>query len=61
MRLYGLDLGEVEEVVLGPGRLGHDRRGNLVYARSTRTGRTLTVVIALDEPDLVVTVFEEER
>jgi len=60
MRLYGLTQDEVTEVISAGERDGEDRHGNLFYAKRVR-GRTLRVVLALDDLGTVITVYDLEE
>jgi Domain of unknown function (DUF4258) len=60
LRLYGVRVQEVESVVRNPIGKDFERRGNPRY-RAMVAGRPYRVVVALDEPDLIITHFPEER
>jgi hypothetical protein len=57
MRLYGISPQDVEEVVANPTGRSVDERGNARLAGETGAGRPILVVVAEDDPDLVITVF----
>ena len=59
MRSRRLSRSDVEAIIASEaGWISRDRRGNIVATGFVRD-ELMTVVIALDEPDLVVTVFGE--
>jgi hypothetical protein len=60
LRLYKVTVREVESVVENPFGKDSDPRGNPRY-RGLIAGRPYCVVIALDQPDVVITHFPEER
>ena len=51
---------DLEQVVLRPEAIDHDDDGRPRYLGSV-CGVPVCVVMALDEPDLIVTVFRRER
>jgi hypothetical protein len=60
LRLYGVRAQEVESVVKNSIGKDFERRGNPRY-RGTIRRRPYLVVVALDEPSLIITHFPEER
>jgi len=52
---------KVEELVAPENLWGVERYGNAVFAARSDDGRFVTIVLALDEPDLVITVEGERR
>jgi hypothetical protein len=61
MRLYRFSLREVEEVAGFESLWGLDRRGNPIFVGSSGDGRPMKVVMALDAPDYVITVYGERK
>lgn len=59
MRLYSVTRDEVAEVVAGRARLDRDEKGNFVIAGEV-AGRTLVVIVAADDPKLVITLHPED-
>ena len=57
MRLYGLDAEDAERIIETPDREARDESGNVVYVASF-AGRSMSVVVAGDDPDLVITLWE---
>jgi hypothetical protein len=57
MRLYRISVQDVETAVARPICRGGDRKGNVRLSGETGAGRPILVVVAGDDPDLVVTVF----
>jgi hypothetical protein len=60
LRLYKATVREVESVVRNPTGKDSDERGNPRY-RGSIAGRRYCVVVALDDPDVIITHFPEER
>jgi len=58
MRLYRFTPREVEGVVVAMNLWGLDRKSNPIFTGHSVDGRRMTVVMALDEPDYAITVFE---
>jgi hypothetical protein len=56
----GATLAEVERVVADPIDVDRDEDGKPMYAGYVQ-GIRVRVVVALDEPDLVVTIHERRR
>jgi len=56
----GGTLEEVERVIMEPVRVDQDPDGRLRYTGAIR-GVRVRVVVALDEPDLIVTIHERRR
>jgi hypothetical protein len=59
MRLHRLLSAEVAEIVAAGVVFKIDNDGRPVFAGRTRDGRLVKVVIALDDPGYVITVFGE--
>lgn len=59
-RLYKIDPGDVEVVVSRPKKVGRDKDGKAIYEGAVR-GRVMRVVVALDEPDLIVTIYPRRK
>lgn len=57
MRLYRITQQDVEVAMTHPSRRDRDAKGNLRLSGVTNDGRRILVVVAGDDPDLVVTVF----
>lgn len=55
-----MTLQDIESVVSHPISIDHDDEGKPRYLGFVR-GTPLCVVVALDEPDLIVTIFRRER
>jgi len=51
---------EVEAMISDPDAIERDEDGNPLYLGSVR-GTPICAVVALDEPDLIVTIFRRER
>ena len=51
---------DLEQVIAKPEVIDRDKQGRPRYLGSVR-GVSIFVVAALDEPDLIVTVFRRER
>jgi len=47
----------VEEIVISPEHRRIDDKGNPIAVGRDSTGRTLEIVLALDDPDYVITVI----
>ena len=57
MRLHRVGLTDIEAILAQPSRDGQDTRGNVVVIG--RLGeRRIRIVIAADDPDVVITVHE---
>jgi hypothetical protein len=61
MRLYRFAFHEIEEVVVAMNLWGVDRASNPIFIGRSADGRRMKVVMALDAPDYVITVFGEKR
>jgi hypothetical protein len=61
MRFYGLSKEEVEDFVTPQHLFGLDGRGHPVFLAGARENRLFRIVIALDAPDFVITVYEESK
>jgi hypothetical protein len=59
MRLYCLSRGEVAEIVLAGRVIARDSQGRPILEGRTSGGRAVYVVVALDAPNFVITVFGE--
>ena len=59
MRLHRVGWSEIAEVVALGGISGVDRDGRPIYTGWVSDGRLMNVVIALDDPSYVITVFGE--
>jgi hypothetical protein len=59
MRLYRLGRGEIAAMVLASKSIAKDPQGRPIYEGRTGDGRRVYVVMALDAPNFVVTVFGE--
>lgn len=57
MRLYRIASSEVEGTLKSPLTSELDERGNSRLTGETADGRPMLVVVASDDPDLVITVF----
>jgi len=57
MRLYRISVQAVETAAARPVSRDLDRKGNVRLSGKTGEGRPILVVVAGDDPDLVVTVF----
>jgi hypothetical protein len=57
MRLYRISLQDVEATVANPAGRDLDERGNARLTGETEDGRPILVVVAGDDPNLVITVF----
>jgi hypothetical protein len=57
MRLYGIDLADVQATVETPASRTVDEQGNARLVGETRDGRPILVVVAGDDPGFVITVF----
>lgn len=57
MRLYRIASSEVEGTLKSPLASELDERGNSRLTGETADGRPMLVVVASDDPDLVITVF----
>jgi hypothetical protein len=53
-------LGDAEAVIARPVRIGRDDSGKPIYEGAVR-GRVMRVVVALDEPDLIVTIYPRRK
>jgi hypothetical protein len=61
MRLYRLSPREVEGIAEFESLWGLDRRGNPIFVGRSGDGRPMKVVMALDAPDFVITVYGERK
>jgi hypothetical protein len=59
-RLYNVDLGDAEAVIARPIRIGRDEDGKPLYEGMVR-GKVMRVIVALDEPDLIVTIYPRRK
>lgn len=59
MRLYRLLPAEVAEVVAAGRIVRLDPDGRPIFAGRVRDGRLMEAVVALDDPEYVITVFGE--
>ena len=59
MRLYSVTRGEVDEVAARRARVDRDEKGNAVIAGCV-AGRSLVVIVAADDPNLVITLYPED-
>ena len=59
MRLYELSIEEVEGAVVPGNLFALDERGRPIFDGHSHDGRRIEVVLALDAPDFVITVFGE--
>jgi len=59
-RLYKVDLADAEAVVARPVRVLRDGAGRPVY-EGLAQGRMLQVIVALDQPDLIVTIYPRRK
>jgi hypothetical protein len=59
-RLYGIDLADAEAIVARPVRFLRDADGKPIYEGLVR-GRLMRVIVALDEPDLIVTIYSRRK
>jgi len=57
MRLYSIDKLAAESVVRQPIESSYDRSGNLTFSGRIADGRLLRVVVAIDDPGFVITLF----
>ena len=57
-RLYRIQSAEIELIVAGGRLIDFDARGNPRIAAVVADGREILVVVALDNPDLVITLME---
>jgi len=57
MRLYRTGTQDVEGALANPARRDFDDLGNARLSGATADGRPILVVVAQDDPDLVITVF----
>lgn len=59
-RLLGMDVADAEAVIAHPIQVDRDNFGKPRYTGEIR-GIRMRVVVALDEPDLIVTIHERRR
>jgi hypothetical protein len=59
MRLYGVNRNEVAEVVARRAQVDRDVSGNSVITGEVG-GRSLAVIVAADDPNLVITLHPED-
>jgi hypothetical protein len=57
MRLYRIDVADVQATIAAPTGRSRDEGGNARLLGQTRDGRPILVVIAEDDPGFVITVF----
>lgn len=57
MRLYGISEEDVEATIANPRRRAADERGNRRLSGETSDGRPILVVVAVDDPQFVITTF----
>jgi hypothetical protein len=60
MRQYGVAPADIRAILANPTATRHDRRGNPKVAGSAG-GRSVIVVLAADDPSLVITVYPKRR
>jgi hypothetical protein len=60
MRLYRIRSSDVVGVVTDPVKEGRDEHGNPRFAGLDVDGRAIIVVIASDDPNLVITTFPDD-
>jgi hypothetical protein len=60
LRSLGIELADAERVVADPVRVDRDPEGKLRYTGYIRDVR-VRVVVALDEPDLIITIHQRRR
>jgi hypothetical protein len=53
-------LGDAEAVIAQPVRTGRDKDDKAIYEGTVR-GRVMRVIVALDEPDLIVTIYPRRK
>lgn len=58
MRLYRVSKREAVRIAAKPMDTGLDRKGNARRAGLTDDGRKVVVVVARDDPELVITLFK---
>ena len=58
MRLYNVTPADAEAVVATPA-IAHDVKENPIHAAVIADGRMIEVVVALNEPSLVITLYEK--
>lgn len=59
-RLYKVDLADAEAVIARSARVLRDDDGKPIYEGVVR-GRAMRVIVALDEPDLIVTIYPRRK
>jgi hypothetical protein len=59
-RLYDVDLADAEAVIARPIRIFKDETGKPIYEAPVH-GRDMWVIVALDEPDLIVTIYPKRK
>jgi hypothetical protein len=59
MRLHRLSQEDVAKIVTAGKIVGVDPHGRTIFGGETNDGRSMEVVMALDAPDFVITVFGE--
>jgi len=57
MRLYDISPSGIEAVVRNPARREPDEHGNWRLTGEITGGRPILVVVAVDDPEFVITVF----
>jgi len=60
LRRVGGTLEDAEWVVVNPEKFDHDEQGKPRYTGAIR-GERVRVVVAIDEPDLIVTIHDRRR
>lgn len=58
MRLYKVTREEAEAIVAGAITTGADSCGNLILIGIIEDGRKISIVVALDDPGLVITLID---
>jgi hypothetical protein len=59
-RFYKIDFAQFDALVMTAQPVGFDPRGKPIFEGVIR-GQTFQVVVALDEPDLIVTIYKRRR
>jgi hypothetical protein len=61
MRLYQLSAEEIEGCLVPGNLVALDKHGHPIFEGRAHDGRPVEVVLALDAPDFVITVFSERE
>jgi len=61
LRLYSLSADEIDRLLISGTALPLDENGNRRVLGTVADGREFMLVIALDNPDLVITLIERSR